>query len=296
MTTQLPLASAAPRESSLRVVLDVPELSRRPEVVARPELIHAPEAKPTRGGLVQIGPFALEDLSAAQVVDVMVQGLRSSARLSRAWVAYALHVGGLNARRDKDFVTAMSRADLIYADGMSVVMLARFAGASSIERSGTTDIGWNVLRKLGDALGRPVRVALIGGPDGLTRAAAPILEEEAGVEVVLTEHGYHNEWASVLDALVLSRCDVILVGLGAPREMEWVEAHRDRLPPCLVMTCGGWFGFITRAEKRAPEWARRCGAEWAFRLAQSPRRLFRRYATGMFSTVMMALSMMRDSR
>jgi len=239
---------------------------------------------------VGIGPFEVWDLAQHDVVDAIVEG-GIAAATTRSWVTYALHVGGLNERQDAEFVRAMSQADLVYADGMSVVLLARLAGAKQIERCGTTDIGWDVLRELTMRLGRPARVALVGGPDGLTRRAGAVLESDAGVEVVLTETGFHDDWSPVLDRLALSRCDVVMLGLGAPAEMKWVEHHRDSLPPCLVMTCGGWFGFITQDEKRAPVWARRAGMEWAFRLAQAPRRLVRRYSTGALSTGALALAM-----
>lgn len=232
---------------------------------------------------VRIGPLLVDDLSQAMAVDAILEGARSVAR-KRAWIGYALHVGGLNERNDADYVQAMAKADCVYADGMSVVMLARLAGGRRVERTSTTDIGSDVLRRMGDELGRPVRVALVGGPDGLARAALDVLEAEAGVVGVAAEHGYHDDWTPLLARLALSECDVLLVGLGAPNEMKWVERHRDRLPPCVVLTCGGWFGFLVEEEIRAPRWMRQAGLEWAFRLAQAPRRLARRYAVGLVST------------
>jgi N-acetylglucosaminyldiphosphoundecaprenol N-acetyl-beta-D-mannosaminyltransferase len=176
---------------------------------------------------------------------------------------------------------------------MSIIVLAKLAGARAAERAGTTDIGWDVMRELGLALGRPARIALIGGPDGLTRRAAKVIEAEAGAEVVLAEHGYHDDWAPVLAQLANARCDMVLVGLGAPWEMKWVDKHVQELPPCLVMTCGGWFGFITQDEKRAPHWVCSAGLEWTYRLAQSPRRLFSRYAKGALSTAVLAVQVLR---
>jgi N-acetylglucosaminyldiphosphoundecaprenol N-acetyl-beta-D-mannosaminyltransferase len=248
----------------------------------------APAAPPQ----LQIGPFQVSDLSQDDVVSAIVSGTMA-VREQRAWVSYALHVGGLNQRDDADYLGAMSRADLVYADGMSIIVLAKLAGARAAERAGTTDIGWTVMRRLTAALGRPVRVALIGGPEGLTRRAARVIEADAGAEVVLTEHGYHDDWASVLDQLARSGCDMVLVGLGAPREMIWVDEHVQSLPPCLVMTCGGWFGFITQDEKRAPQWVCDAGFEWTYRLGQSPRRLFKRYAKGALSTAKLAVEILR---
>jgi len=272
----------------------VTRTARPPLVVVRdlPEVVRSPEpGRETAGTCVRIGPFDVLDRNEHDTVESIVEGALSVSTSTRAWITYALHVGGLNSRRDETFVDAMSGADLVYADGMSVVLLARLGGAEEIERCGTTDIGWGVLRRLSEELGRPARVALIGGPDGLTRRAGDVLEAEAGVEVVLTENGYHDDWSAVLTRLALSRCDVLFVGLGAPYEMKWVEENRHLLPPCLVMTCGGWFGFITEDEKRAPRWLCRVGLEWTYRLVQAPNRLWRRYAAGALSTGLLALSM-----
>mgnify|MGYP000350740255 CR=1 FL=1 len=245
---------------------------------------------------VSVGPFRVSDLPSEAIAAQVVQGAAAARLRGRCWVTFALHVGGLNSRRDARYVAAMRSADLVYADGMSVVMLARLAGARSIERSGTTDLGWTVLRALNDALGRPARVALVGGPPGLTERAGQVLEREAGVDVVFTDHGYHDDWDESLAALRGLDCDVLVVGLGAPFEMVWVEEHRAALPACAVMTCGGWFGFITQAERRAPMWAQRAGLEWAFRLMQSPGRLWRRYAVGVVSTAVLAARITQHSR
>jgi N-acetylglucosaminyldiphosphoundecaprenol N-acetyl-beta-D-mannosaminyltransferase len=249
-------------------------------------------AEPVSAPQLRIGPFQVSDLSQADVVSAIVRGTMA-VRTQRAWVSYALHVGGLNQRRDTSYLDAMSRADLVYADGMSVIVLAKLAGASAAERAGTTDIGWTVIRALSLALGRPARIALIGGPEGLTSRAGRVIEADAGAEVVFTEHGYHQDWTPVLERLARSECDMVLVGLGAPREMIWVDQNVAQLPPCLVMTCGGWFGFITQDEKRAPQWLCSAGLEWTYRLGQSPRRLFKRYARGALSTAALAIHIIR---
>jgi N-acetylglucosaminyldiphosphoundecaprenol N-acetyl-beta-D-mannosaminyltransferase len=282
-TLDLPVVVPAMREPEAADTLSEP----------RPDSLPAIEAVETAVPQLRIGPFQVSDLSQDDVVAAIVSG--SMANLSRrTWVSYALHVGGLNARRDPGYLAAMSRADLVYADGMSIIVLAKLAGARAAERAGTTDIGWTVIRQLAVALGRPARVALVGGPEGLTHRAARIIEADSGAEVVLTEHGYHDDWSPVLDRLADSGCDLVLVGLGAPREMKWVDEHVQDLPPCLVMTCGGWFGFITQDEKRAPQWVCDAGLEWTYRIAQSPRRLAKRYARGALSTAALSLGIIRN--
>lgn len=226
---------------------------------------------------VRVGPFTVADLGYWEAVHSAAT-LALDPRVAQRF--YALHVGGLNARHDDAFVDEMNDAELVCADGGSVVLLAKLAGASRIERTPTTDAGWDVIAEVGQLLGRPAKLALVGGEPDVVEAAADALEAAAAGEPVLVTHGFHDPWQPVLDRLAGAKPDVLILGLGAPKEMMWVKEFRDRLPACLVITCGGWFGFLAGAEARAPKLLRRPGLEWLARVAQSPRRLLPRYAHG----------------
>ena len=237
---------------------------------------------------IEVGPFWVNDSTKDALVDRVVE--LSLAKHPQPVLAYALHVGGLNARRERDFVVAMRHADVVYADGGSVVLLARLAGATRVERAPTTDIGWDVLRRLADRLGRVPRVALVGGPVGLAERSGAVLAEAGVAEVVAVEHGYHRDWTDPLERVRTAGPDVTLVGLGAPREMVWCQQHREELPPGLMLTCGGWFGHLAGDERRAPTLLRRSGLEWIARVAQAPGRLGPRYARGVAVTAALAIA------
>ena len=241
-----------------------------------------------RGPRVDVGPFRVSDTPPAELVDDVVT-LCLEARTQPVF-AFALHVGGLNAGREREFVAAMRDADVVYADGGSVVWLARLAGAHRVARAPTTDIGWNILRAFHERTGRLPRVALVGGPEGLTARAGAVLESAGVADVVLVEHGYHTDWSQPLADLREAAPDVTVVGLGAPYEMVWCQQNRDDLPNGLVLTCGGWFSHIVGEERRAPRLLRRSGLEWIARLAQSPVRLGPRYARGVGATAALTLS------
>jgi len=236
---------------------------------------------------IEVGPFWVNDCSRADLVDSMAELCMPGC--TRAALAFALHVGGLNARNDRDFVRVMREGDIVYADGGSVVWLARLAGALHVERAPTTDIGWDLLRGFAQRVGRLPRVALIGGPSGLAGRAGVVLETAGVAEVVLVEHGFHDDWTQPLSRLHDAHPDITVVGLGAPREMMWTEQHREVLPPGLVLTCGGWFGHLVGDERRAPRLLRRSGLEWIARVAQSPTRLGPRYARGIWVTAGLAI-------
>jgi N-acetylglucosaminyldiphosphoundecaprenol N-acetyl-beta-D-mannosaminyltransferase len=242
----------------------------------------------TRVPEVEVGPFRVSDSPTPELVEKVVS-LSLEERTQPAF-AFALHVGGLNARREPAFVEAMRAADVVYADGGSVVWLARLAGAHRVARAPTTDIGWSILREFRERTGRLPRVALVGGPEGLTARAGAVLESAGVANVVLVEHGYHTDWGQPLADLREAAPDVTVIGLGAPYEMIWCQQNRDELPNGLVLTCGGWFSYIVGDERRAPRILRRSGLEWIARLAQAPTRLGPRYARGVGATAALTIS------
>lgn len=70
-----------------------------------------------------------------------------------------------------------------------------------------------------------------------------------------------------------------------PKEAIWAHQNLHELPPAVVLTCGGWFGFLVGNERRAPEVLQRLSLEWAYRLRQDFWRLAGRYSHGLLATV-----------
>src|SRR5205085_9280691 len=70
-----------------------------------------------------------------------------------------------------------------------------------------------------------------------------------------------------------SGAHVVWVGLGLPKQDEWMHRNTDRLRPCLAMGVGAAFDFIAGTKRRAPMWMQRRGLEWVHRLSTEPRRL-----------------------
>ena len=81
----------------------------------------------------------------------------------------------------------------------------------------------------------------------------------------------------ILTRIARARADVLLVGLGAPKQELWVDAHHQRLEVPATLCIGATIDFLAGDKKRAPMWMRRSGVEWLHRLASEPRRLLGRY-------------------
>jgi beta-1,4-glucosyltransferase len=67
------------------------------------------------------------------------------------------------------------------------------------------------------------------------------------------------------------------VAFGNPLQEKWILRHREALEVPLIFAVGALFDFLSGTASRAPQFIRRARLEWAYRLVQEPRRLFRRY-------------------
>jgi N-acetylglucosaminyldiphosphoundecaprenol N-acetyl-beta-D-mannosaminyltransferase len=131
----------------------------------------------------------------------------------------------------------------------------------------------------------PGRSFFMLGADGPTihQAARRAESRFPGWTLAGFHHGYLdepavNDWA--IEQINASRADVLLVGMGNPRQERWLDAHRDRLDVPVAIGVGGLFDFWAETVSRAPCWLRRLGHEWIWRLLQQPRDKAQRYLIG----------------
>ncbi|HEX4414777.1 MAG TPA: WecB/TagA/CpsF family glycosyltransferase, partial [Lacipirellulaceae bacterium] len=131
----------------------------------------------------------------------------------------------------------------------------------------------------------PLRVFLLGAAGGVAElAAARIHDRWPNVRVVGTFSpplGFENdpvENSRVIAELDAREHDLLIVGLGAPKQEIWVNAHRHKLPAKVAICGGATIDFLAGHRRRSPVWMRRCGLEWLHRVGTEPKRLARRYA------------------
>ncbi len=114
-------------------------------------------------------------------------------------------------------------------------------------------------------------------------AAERITATWSGIEVVgcySPPLGFEKDPAendAILERIAAAECDVLIVGLGAPKQELWVNAHHERIAAPVALCVGATIDFLAGEKARAPVWMRRVGLEWLHRLASEPRRLARRY-------------------
>jgi N-acetylglucosaminyldiphosphoundecaprenol N-acetyl-beta-D-mannosaminyltransferase len=177
-------------------------------------------------------------------------------------------------------------SDLVPALFETVQQLALCPGATG-SASAEADLGRSS-QNTGGASGTQkeckLRVYLLGAAPGVAeRAAQKIVERWSAVEIVGTYSppmGFEKDEAEnerILEKIATARPDVLVVGLGAPKQELWVHAHCKRIAAPVALCVGATIDFLADEKPRAPVWMRRVGLEWAHRLASEPRRLAKRY-------------------
>lgn len=200
------------------------------------------------------------------------------------------------AASDPAYANVLSKADLLYADGMGVVWGWRALGKPLPERVNAGDFILPFCRQLAR---EKKSIYLLGSFPGVAEQAAQRWTESApGLSVCGTHHGFFSREEE--DALVAKINNtapaILLVGMGVPLQEHWVDRWRDRLEVPVVWCVGALFEYWGMNRSRAPLWMRRIGLEWLWRLALEPRRLSRRYLAGNIQFVRHVLHLRKSLR
>ncbi|MFT3996345.1 MAG: WecB/TagA/CpsF family glycosyltransferase [Asticcacaulis sp.] len=141
------------------------------------------------------------------------------------------------------------------------------------------------------------RVYHIGGaPEHNELSKQAILQRYPEVQLEVRT-GYFDMNGPENDALIADinacRPDVLLVGMGMPRQEMWILNNMDRLPACAILPVGAAFDYEAGVMYAPPRWAGKMGIEWLVRFLHEPRRLFSRYFIEPWSLMPL---MVRDMR
>ncbi len=180
-----------------------------------------------------------------------------------------------------DIRILFEKADLISADGMSVVFASRLRSRLRLpERVATTDAFHDAAR-LACEVG--ASFFFLGATEDVN-ASAVIRARELypGLRIVGRRNGYFSaeEESEVVDFINRAAPDVLWVGLGVPQQQQFILANRRRLTAVgVAKSCGGLLDFLAGRTKRAPHRMQMMGLEWLYRVWLEPRRLAQRYLT-----------------
>ncbi len=220
-----------------------------------------------------LGRRQLASLIAEQCHHISPAGNSSMPILVFSNNAHAISI----ANRDEHTMRLLGEAEIIHADGQSVVAFSKLRRGRIIpERSATTDM----IHDIPSIIAEPIKHFLLGGKERVVKKAATVLARKYSNFLVCgAMHGYFSESdeLAICKQINESGAQILWVGLGKPAEQEFCVRNRDKLDVAVVITCGGCFNFVTGEYARAPLWLQNYGLEWLHRMVTNPRKLFWRY-------------------
>ncbi len=183
---------------------------------------------------------------------------------------------------DPELRRILTEAHLVLCDGTPLVWASRLLGNRLPERVAGADLVPVLLRVAAE---KGYRVFFLGAkPDVAEQAVAKLRRENPSL--VIAGH-YSPPFRALTDAdneeikrrICEAKPDLLFVAFGCPKAEKWIATHYRQLGVPVVAGVGATIDFLAGRVKRAPRWMRRAGMEWLFRVAQEPRRLWRRYVT-----------------
>jgi len=178
-----------------------------------------------------------------------------------------------------EFAAKVNAADMIVPDGMPIVWMQKLQGKRHVSRIRANDLMTSLCAY---AEQHGMTVGFYGGQQmviNTIRSRAILDFPKLKIAYAfsppfrsLTADEDQNITAEIRNA----DPDILFIGLGCPKQENWMAAHRHDLRS-VMLGVGASFDFFAGKVKESPEWIGRLGLEWLFRLAQEPKRLWRRY-------------------
>jgi len=187
--------------------------------------------------------------------------------------------GVMAAHRDAKLREVFESADLFAVDGILMVLLARIRGFRIKKKNTGPDILWEFARSASE---NGYTSYFYGDEEPvLQRLEERLKGEFPDLKIV----GHRSppfrqltpeEEAAYVDEINQAAPDVLWVGLGMPKQEQWIFEHKEHLRATVAMGAGAAFKFVSGDVSRGPAWLRNMGFEWLWRLISEPKRIWKR--------------------
>jgi N-acetylglucosaminyldiphosphoundecaprenol N-acetyl-beta-D-mannosaminyltransferase len=233
-----------------------------------------PTSEQTRVNILGVG------VSAVNMEGALRQSESLLDRGGKGYVCVTGVHGIMEAQSDEAFRDILNRSFLTTPDGMPTVWLGRIHGFKDMSRVYGPDYMANLCER---SVGKGYRHFLYGGKEGVAEELrAELTRRFPGLQIV----GTYTPPFRPLNAeeendlrlqLETSQADVLWCGLSTPKQERFISSYYDRMPVKLMVGVGAAFDLLSGNLDEAPDWMKKSGLQWLYRLIKEPRRLWRRY-------------------
>ncbi len=191
---------------------------------------------------------------------------------------------------DSQLQKFVERASLVVADGQPIVWASRWLSQALPERVTGIDLIDSLAAR---AEKEQFGIYLLGATQEVIATTVTNLKlRYPQLNICGFDDGYFSatETSERVQAIRQSGAQILIVGMGVPRQEIFLEENWSDLGINLAIGVGGSFDVIAGKKKRAPLWMQKVGLEWLYRLIQEPQRLWKRYLVTNFKFIYLLFS------
>lgn len=169
---------------------------------------------------------------------------------------------------DENLMKLLNSASIQIPDGIGIVIASRIKGGKIKKRITGIDLMEKIIKR---ASQKSYRVFLLGAKPGTADEAAKILYlKYPGLRIAGVMDGYFKDDNEAVSKISDAKPDILFVAMGSPKQEYWITKNMEKLKVPLCMGIGGSLDVISGNVKRAPEFMRKSGLEWLYRLFKEP--------------------------
>ena len=182
----------------------------------------------------------------------------------------------MNAQNDLSFLNIVNSSDLNIVDGIGVKIALKFQKINQNQIRGV-DFSRSLVEL---ASKNSYRIAFLGAKEEvIQKTKENFLQQYPNLNIVYLRNGYFKNDEEIMNEIISSNPQILLVGLGSPKQEEIISKLKTKLNGCTMVGVGGSFDVYSGIVKESPEIYRKLGLEWLYRTVKQPERFKRIFPT-----------------
>lgn len=220
----------------------------------------------------------IDALTMSETIHLIDESIQQNKRINHVVINAGKVV---SMQKDSQLHKSVVTCDIINADGQSIIWASRFLGQNIPERVAGIDLMQHLVNL---AYKKDYKCFFLGAKEEVVKKVVDIYTTQYGPSIIA---GYSNGYFSkekepeIARQIADSGAQILFVAITSPRKENFMYEYREVLSGVnFTMGVGGSFDVVAGLTKRAPIWMQKTGLEWFYRLAQEPKRMWRRYLIG----------------
>ena len=218
------------------------------------------------------------DISIGKYQDFLKNLLSLSTEKNSSYVCISNVHMTIKAYLDKDFRAIVNNAEIATPDGMPLAKAIKFIYGISQDRVAGMDLIEDLFK---ECKKHDKSVFIYGSTDDtLEKVTSKVKNDFPNLKLTNYSPPFRalsdNEKSNIITMINDCNPDFVFVALGCPKQEKWMAEHKDKINSCMI-GLGGAVEVYAGVKDRAPLWMQKYSLEWLYRLAQDPKRLWKRY-------------------